>query len=111
MLVHGLEEGSGNSEMYCWRIKDDHRALIDEFVEGVPEFPRKSVSSFMRFVMLPYVEALKTAKEGKPWQHCFESEQVQALLSYIRKAQVEASQATMEEDLFRTQTVMEVPIE
>ena len=111
MLAHGLDEGTGSATMYCWRIKDAHREIIDEFVEGVPELPRKKVSEFMRFMMFPYLEALMLAKEGKPWSHCFEGEQVKALIKFIGKTQVEASQSTMEEDLFRTQTVMEVPIE
>jgi hypothetical protein len=111
MLAHGLDEGTGGSALYCWRIKDAHREIIDEFVEGVPELPRKKVSEFMRFMMFPYLEAYQLAKAGQPWQHCFEGEQVKALFKFIRKIQVEAAQESLEEDLFRTKTVMEVPQE
>ena len=111
-MEHGLDAGTGSSEIYSFRLKDAHREVIEVFIKGdeklgikpMSELPRQSVSQFMRFCFLPYVEAYEQAVQGKEWRHCLLGDQVQALRGWLRELEKEKRQQE-----FPVYSVQEVP--
>ena len=63
--------GSGPSKVITFLLKKEDLALLDEFVSSFP--PEVNRSDVIREMIVPYLHALRLAKQGNEWEHALEN--------------------------------------
>ena len=99
--------GSGDGKLVGFKLKPHQIELIDELTEQLPSYMNRS--DCLRAMVLPYVEALKLAKEGKKWEGALQlGKGLKTLRGLLKEAEQEARQEELDLEQSR-QTVLEVP--
>lgn len=63
--------GSGPSKVISFLMKKDDLTLLDDMVGEFPEHMNRS--DVLREMILPYLHALRLAKEGKDWEETLQN--------------------------------------
>ena len=103
------DSGTGETVMVSFRLKRSDGAVLQQIVNAMPY--KVSKSELLRELVMPYIAALKLAKEGKNWQGALEfgkqlSKLSKGLHLEAKKQAEEKRQARLD---FSSPTVMEVP--
>ena len=99
--------GSGDGKQIAFILKDDQIEALNELTEQLPSHMNRS--DCIRAMVLPYIEALKLAKDGKKWEGALQfGKGLVRLKGLLQEAEQEARQQELDLEQKR-QTVMEVP--
>lgn len=91
-------KGSGKAKLVGFHLKPKHITVLNELEEAMPEGLCRS--DLIRYMVLPYIEALTLAKEGKEWRGALELGKGLLLLrGLLKKAEQEANQGDFYEEL------------
>jgi len=84
--------GSGTSKLVSFLLKENDLQTLDELVAKSP--PSTNRSDIIREMIMPYLHAFKSAKEGKEWELVLKSGSgVDHLKNLIKSAENESSAA------------------
>ena len=99
--------GSGDGQQIAFKLKPDQIEALNELTEQLPSYMNRS--DCIRAMVLPYIEALKLAKEGKKWEGALKfGKGLVTLKDLLKEAEYEARQQELDLEQKR-QTVLEVP--
>jgi hypothetical protein len=99
--------GSGDGQQIAFKLKPDQIEALNELTEQLPSYMNRS--DCIRAMVLPYIEALKLAKEGKKWEGALKfGKGLVTLKDLLKEAEYEARQSELDLEQKR-QTVMDVP--
>jgi hypothetical protein len=97
--------GSGKGKIVNFVLKEDQLNLLDQLMEGMPE--EFSRGDLIRGMVMPYLEALVLAKEGKNWMGALEfGKGLVRLKHHLREQELKANQAELD---FNQASVMDLP--
>ena len=101
-------KGTGQGKIVSFKLKADQLTVLDELVGAMPAYmPR---SDCIRAMIMPYMAALTLAKEGKEWKGALEfGKGLVKLKNFLKAAEQEANQQTLEPELFAEGSVLQVP--
>jgi hypothetical protein len=104
-MQYSKKMGSGEGKIVNFLLKEDQLALLDQLMEGMPdEFSR---GDLIRGMVMPYIEALTLAKEGKNWMGALEfGKGLVRLKNHLREQELKANQAELD---FNQGSVMDLP--
>jgi len=101
--------GTGKGQIVAFMIKETQVEVLDEFVgllAGSAD-PSPNRSDVIRMMVLPWMQSLVLAKQGKPFQGVLElTRGMIGIQRALKKAQRDAAQAELD---FGTSSVLEVP--
>ncbi len=103
------DSGTGETVMVSFRLKREDGAVLQQIVNAMPY--KVSKSELLRELVMPYIAALKLAKEGKNWQGALEfgkqlSKLSKGLKAEAKKQAEERNQTKLD---FNPPSVTEVP--
>jgi hypothetical protein len=105
----GYEKGndSGEGKVVTFKLKEEHIEALNELTDQLPNHMNRS--DCMRAMIMPYIEALRLAKEGKKWEGALQfGKGLIVLKGLLKEAEHEARQEQLDLEQKR-QTVMDVP--
>ena len=105
----GYKKGNdtGEGQVVTFKLKPDQIEALNELTEQLPNHMNRS--DCIRAMILPYVEALSLAKEGKKWEGALQfGKGLIVLKDLLKQAEYEARQEELDLEQKR-QTVMEIP--
>ena len=98
---------SGEGKVVTFKLKEEHIEALNELTEQLPSYMNRS--DCIRAMILPYIEALNLAKEGKKWEGALRyGKGLVKLNALLEEAGREARQQELDLEDER-QTVLNVP--
>ena len=98
---------SGRGQLVAFKLKPEQIELLDELHEILPEGITRS--DLLRHMVLPYLEAMRLAKDGKEWQAALQfGKGLVMLKNFLKQKEEEERQQKLDLEE-RTTTVAVVP--